>query len=170
MTEAFSPSRPDGRSDRRVVVELVADGEPDTTFTYAELIEALSEGLDEPVARPRVYRAVKQANKTLLRERKRYLQVVPNTGYKMLRAEEHLPVALNKKNTAETYMRRGAELLDHVQLGELSADMRKAVEGNRLMFAGLIGAIQHSAQRHAKSEALIADLQQRVDKLEDDKT
>jgi hypothetical protein len=162
----FTPSRPDGRSDRRVVFDLVQDAAPDTTFTYEDLVAALSAGLDDEIPRQRVYRAVAQGNRTLLRERERYLQVVTDVGYKVLRADEHLPVALNKKNTAESYMRRGAELLDHVKLAELSPDLRKAVEGNRLMFAGILGAIKHSERRHEHAESLIAELKGRIDRLE----
>lgn len=162
----FAPSRADGRSDRRVIFDLAQAATPDTVFTYDELITALSEGLDVEVGRDRVYRAVAQGNKTLLRQRERYLLVVPDVGYKVLRAAEHLPVALNKKSTAETYMRRGAELIDHVKVSELDPEMRKAVEGHRLMFAGIIGAIKHSQQRHEKAESLIDELKQRVDRLE----
>lgn len=163
---AFAPSRPDGRSDRRVVFELAQDAGPDTTFRFDELIAALSDGLDEEVPRQRVYRAVTQGNKTLLKQRHRYLYNVPDVGYKVLRADEHLPVALKKKDSAESVMRRGAELLDHVNVGDLDPDMRKAVEGNRLMFAGIIGAIKHSQQRHDRAESLIDELKQRVDQLE----
>lgn len=165
--EAFTPSRPDGRSDRRVIFEHAKDAAPETTFTYEILEAALSVGLDEPVARDRVYRAVAQANKTLLRESKRYLSVVRGTGYRVISADEHLPVALNKKDSAEKYLRRGAELLDHVRIGELTPEMRMAVEGNRLMFAGVISAIQQSARRHDRAEALITDLASRVERLED---
>jgi hypothetical protein len=166
MRNPFKASRDDGRSDRRVVFELVQNAEPDTMFGYDELISALSEGLDDDIRRERVYRAVAQGNKALLRNRSRYLQVVPGRGYKVLRADEHLPVALKKKDSAESVMRRGAELLDHVKLGELDPDMRKTVEGNRLMFAGIIGALKHSEQRHDRAESLIEELKSRVQRLE----
>lgn len=170
MTKAFAPSRADGRSDRRVVFELVADAEPDTVFKYEELIEALSEGLDEPITRDRVYRAVGAGNKTLLRERKRYLQVVADVGYRVIPTSEQLPVALIKKDRAQTYLSKGIELLRNARLDELDAAQRTLHEGQLLILAGLHQAVRESDQRHAKSEALISDLQQRVDKLEEDKS
>lgn len=170
MTKAFTPSRPDGRSDRRVVFELVEKANPDTTFTYEQLTAALSEGLDETVPRDRVYRAVAQGNKTLLRERKRYLQVVSGVGYRVIPTSEQLPVALIKKDRAQTYLKKGIDLLRNARLDELDAAQRTLHEGQLLILAGLHQAVQESDQRHAKSEVLIADLQQRVDKLEEEKT
>lgn len=170
MTKAFAPSRSDGRSDRRVVFELVADADPDTVFKYEDLIAALSEGLDDEVTRDRVYRAVAQGNKTLLRERKRYLQVVADVGYRVIPTSEQLPVALIKKDRAQQYLRKGIDLLRNARLDELDAAHRTLHEGQLLILAGLHQAVQESDQRHAKSEALISDLQQRVDKLEEEKT
>ncbi len=174
---AFAPSRSDGRSDRRVVFELVQDAEPDTVFKYQELIDALSDGLDDEVTRDRVYRAVAQGNKTLLRERKRYLQVVADVGYRVIPTSEQLPVALIKKDRAQSYLSKGIELLRNARLDELDAAQRTLHEGQLLILAGLHQAVRESDQRHAKTEALVAELQktsselqQRVDKLEEEKT
>lgn len=170
MTAAtFRPSRPDGRSDRRVVFELVADAEPDTTFTYDMLVAALSEGLDVEVTRDRVYRAVAAGNRTLLRERKRYLQVVPNEGYRIIYTSEQLPVALLKKDRAQAYLSRGIELLRHAKLNELDKAQRILHEGQLLILAGLHQAMRESDQRHARSEELIAELRRRVDRLEEER-
>jgi hypothetical protein len=167
---AFTPSRPDGRSDRRVVFELVADAKPDTTFTYATLVDALSEGLDVEIARDRVYRAVAAGNKTLLQERKRYLQVVPNIGYRIIHTSEQLPVALLKKDRAQTYLSKGIEVLRHAKLDELDAAQRTLHEGQLLILAGLHQAMQESDRRHARSEELIAELRRRMDRLEGNKS
>jgi hypothetical protein len=170
MTAApFSPSRPDGRSDRRVVFELVADAEPDTTFTYAELIGALAEGLDVDITRDRVYRAVAAGNKTLLRERKRYLHVVPDVGYRVIHTSEQLPVALIKKDRAQSYLSKGIALLRHAKLDELDAAQRTLHEGQLLILAGLHQAMHESDQRHTRSEELIAELLRRVNRLEDER-
>lgn len=163
---AFSPSRSDGRSDRRVIYELAQDAEPETSFTYDTLQEALQVGLDVEVTRSRVYRAVGAANKTLLREQRRYLQVVPDVGYRIIRADEHLPVAIAKKGQAETYVRRGLEILRQTRMDEIDPAQRTIHEGQLLVFGGLCQAIQESNRRHDRSDALIADLRRRVETLE----
>lgn len=166
MSAAFEPSRPDGRSDRQVVYDLVQDAEPDTTFTYDALQAALSEGLESPAERSRVYQAVAHANRTLLQERQRCLNVVRGTGYRVIHADEHLPVALVRKDRAQTQLKRGIELLRKCRVGELDENQRKLHEGQLLILGGLYQAVQESERRHARSESLIADLSKRVDQLE----
>lgn len=168
MSSFFQPSRPDGRSDRRVVFELVQNAEPDTVFSYEQLTAALSAGLDEQVPRERVYRAVGEGNKTLLRERKRYLQVVPGTGYRVIHTSEAVSVALDKKGRASTYLRKGLEVLRNARLDELDAAQRTLHEGQLLVMAGLYEATERSERRHDRAESLIADLQNRVKRLEGD--
>lgn len=168
MGKFFQPSRPDGRSDRQVVFELARDADPDTTFTYGQLTEALSEGLDEPVPRERVYRAVGDGNKTLLRERKRYLQVVPGQGYRVIHTSEAVSVAMDKKGRASTYLRKGLDVLRNARLDELDQAQRTLHEGQLLVMAGLYEATERSEKRHDKAESLIADLQNRVTRLEGD--
>lgn len=80
--------RPDGRSDRRVVIDLVADAPPATVFTYDQLHNALAAGLSEPPPRKRVYRAVSDANNTLYRARYRWLEAITGTGYRVVETRD----------------------------------------------------------------------------------
>lgn len=162
----FTPSRPDGRSDRQVVFDLVQDADPDTTFTHDELIDALSADLDVKVDRTRVYRAVRDGNTTLLRERKRYLQNVPGKGYRVIYTSEAVAVALDKKGRAESFLARGLAVLKNARLDELDPAQRVLHEGQLLIMAGLHEATQQSERRHARSEELIAELMTRVERVE----
>lgn len=166
MTSKFKPSRPDGRSDWRVIYDLTQESEPNTTFTYHELVEGLAAGLDEEIPRPRVYRAVAQANTTLLQERQRFLNVVRNVGYRVIHADEHLPVALGRKERAQTQLKSGLELLRKCRVGELDDNQRKLHEGQLLILSSLVQTVQESERRHERSEAMIAELSKRVDQLE----
>lgn len=165
----FEASRENGRSDRSVVYETVRDAEPDTFFSYEQLIGALSDGLPETVERERVYRSVNAANKTLLREDRRYLSVVRGEGYRVLRTDEHLPMALAKKDMAQTYLKKGIELLRHARLDELTEVQRKLHEGQLMILAGVYQAVEASAKRHDKQEQVIDELRQRMDRLEGSK-
>lgn len=167
MTELFTASRDDGRSDRQVIYDLTHEAEPETVFTYAQLVDALSEGLNVDVKRQRIYRAITAANKTLLREKRRYLQVIKDVGYKVLRSDEHLPVALTKKDTAQSYIRKGIALLRHARLDELTEAQRTLHEGQLLILSGFDQAIRDSERRHERQEQVIDELRRRMDKLED---
>lgn len=164
--EPFQASRDDGRSDRVVVYEAVRDAMPDTFYSYAQLEEMLSEGLEEPVDRSRVYRAVNLANKLLLREDRRYLSVVRGQGYRMLRTDEHLPAALAKKDIAQNYLRKGIDLLQHARLDELTEAQRTLHEGQLMILMGVSEAVAASARRHDQQEKVIDELKARMDRLE----
>jgi hypothetical protein len=166
MSPRFTPVRDDGRSDGRVVFDLVEAAEPETRFSYGELIDALSEGLDRKIDRNRVYRAVGAANKVLLRERKRYLSVIENEGYRVIRSDEHLPVALDRKGRAETHLKAGMELLRNARLDELDQHQRALHEGQLLILGGLVEAMRESTRRHDRIEKLVEGLTERVGQLE----
>lgn len=177
MTRPFEPSRPDGRSDRQVVYDLTADAEPGELFYYAGLVDALAEGLDEAPDVRRVYPAVAAANKTLLRERKRYLGVVRGVGYRMLRADEHLGQAIVRKDRATGHLHRGREILRGTLLDELTTAQRALHQGQLMILSALCEAMDQSEKRHARAESLIEDIkkdnrrmEERIDRLERDIT
>jgi hypothetical protein len=135
-------------------------------FAYDELAEALSVGLSEPVTRARVYRAVNAANKTLLRENRRYLGVVRDEGYKVLRTDEHLPVALAKKDMAQSYLRQGISLLKNARLDELTEAQRTLHEGQLMILASVYHSVSASERRHDRQEKIIDELKERMDRLD----
>lgn len=169
----FQPSRADGRSDRKVIYDLAENAEPDTTFTYTELLEALQEGTEREITNSHVYAAVAAANKGLLTDHKRYLGVVRGLGYRVIRADEQLGAALVKKDRANGYLKRGIDLLRNARLDELDAAQRTLHEGQLMIMAGLHQAIQESDRRHKRADELIQgllnsskEIQERLDHLE----
>lgn len=167
MSKPFEPSRADGRSDRQVIYDLTHRADAGDLFSYDQLCDALAEGLESRPGRERVYRAVAAANKTLLREHRRYLNVVKGEGYRMLRADEHLTVALTKKDTAQGYIRKGISLLRHARLEELDDAQRTLHEGQLIIMAGLYRAVQDSEARHDRQEKAIDEIRKRLG-MEDD--
>lgn len=173
LENPFQASRADGRSDRRVIYDLAENAEPDTVFTYNELIEALQEGTDREITRSHVYAAIGAANRNLLDEQKRYLGVVTGTGYRVIRADEQLTAALVKKDRANGYLKRGIDLLRNARLDELDAAQRTLHEGQLMIMAGLHQAIQESDRRHDRADQLIQgllnsnkEIQERLEHLE----
>lgn len=145
----FEASRADGRSDRQVIFDVVHDKDPDELFTYTQLRTALLAGLPEgmDVTRQRVCQAVRTANKTLLKERNRYLRVVRNRGYRMITAQEHLPVAIDTKGRAHRLLRRGEELLKNVKWDELDENQRKLHEGQLMLMSGFVHILSNHDRR-----------------------
>jgi hypothetical protein len=169
----FQASRADGRSDRRVIYDLAEHADPDTTFTYTELIDALQEGTERAITRAHVYAAVGAANKGLLDDRKRYLAVVAGQGYRVIHAHEQLGAALVKKERANGLLKRGIDLLKNARLDELDAAQRTLHEGQLMIMAGLHQAIQESDRRHKRADELIKglldsnrEIQERLEHLE----
>jgi hypothetical protein len=166
MSAPFTPSRDDGRSDRRVVYELVQDAEPETLFTYDDIESALQDGLDVPITRPRAYRAIQDANKTLMREKRRALQTVAGIGARVLRSDEHLPVALGRKERAEHQIKRGIELLRNTRVDELDPVQRQLHDGQLLIMAGIYQATRETSRRVARHDAAISEIRERLAQLE----
>lgn len=163
----FQTSRADGRSDRRVVFELTAEAEPEELFTHERIVDELAQGIDGPVSRARVYKAVGAGNRLLLRERRRFLAAVRGAGYRVARADEHALAAIDRRDRATTQMQRGLELLENVRWNELDENQQQLHRGHLLVMDGLYRAVQASHRRHAEHDALIASLVQRVETLED---
>lgn len=169
-------SRKDGRSDGQVVFDLVLNMKPNDILTYETLLEELQKDVDTDVIefdRNRVYGAIRGANKKLLKKESRYLAVVRGQGYKLITAEEHLGVALSKKNTAQKYMKTGVEILQHTVMDELSPTHKIAHEQTMLLMKGLYQKIKHHDQRIGETETLLDRMRQdqltmleRINKLE----
>jgi DNA-binding winged helix-turn-helix (wHTH) protein len=167
MSQPFKPSRDDGRSDRRVVYELVSDAEPGTVFTKDDLRTALEEGVDVDITDVRVGAAVRSVRHMLLRERQRYLISVPGIGYRMIRSDEHLPVALGKKQRAEMQLRDGIEILRNTDVSELSEAQRSLHQGQLLIVQGVYQFARASEKRIKEQGHLIEQLRTQQTEIND---
>jgi hypothetical protein len=165
---AFSPSRDDGRSDRRVVLDLVGpEPEPGTFYAYVQLERALGQGTDRDITRRSICSAVNAANRSLLHDRKRALVVVRGAGYRIARANEHLPISLDKRRRAETFIARGLDHLRHVRDDELTENERHMHDGMLNTMTGFALALEDSHRRHDRQEGVIDRLLKRVEALEE---
>lgn len=162
----FTPSRSDGRSDRQIVFDLVQMAEPDTLFTFEQIIAALSAGVDKPVTRHRACAASRLANQTLQHEEQRALQVVKGMGYRVVAANEHLGLALTRKDFATRQFSRGVVLLKSCRLDELTDIQRRLHEGTTLVMGAYLGALRHLNARQNRQESALQSLALRIEKVE----
>lgn len=157
----FRASRPDGRSDWRVVFDLIDGRDPGYEIEHATILEAL--GTDN---RSRMYRAVQRANRELWATRNRSLAVVKGVGYRVLRAEEHLPLANNYRRQARKRMTNAVSVMEATDLDALGPEARKFAVEVTGAFRAMTEALGAVAARVAHHDDLIRSVQKRVDKLE----
>lgn len=166
MRQPFEPSRSDGRSDKEVVFGLVAEAEPDTVFTYDELIDELGKGLALKPPKHRAYMAVSQANKRLLVDRKKMLRVIRNVGYRMIRADEHHLVAASRKQRAQRQIKTAISVLENTELGELPAAQRSLHQLQLMAIQHVWTAMKTTQKKQAMQEQVINELSDRIGRLE----
>ena len=169
----FQSSRDDGRSDRRVIYELAESAEPETFFSFEDIEMTLQDGVDSPITKARIYQAITKGNKTLLKERKRYLDSVAGRGYRVIRSDEHLAVAITKKSRAESQIKSGIDLLRNVRIDELSELQRTLHVGQLMVLDGVYRMAKASEKRHERQEQVLeemrrqqAEIAERIEKLE----
>ena len=160
-------SRKDGRSDGQVVYDMALNLRPNDILSYDSLLTALQDGVEIKFNRNRIYGAVKAGNKKLLKERNRYLAVIRGKGYKLISAEEHLGVALAKKQTAQKHMQTGVEILEHTAFEELSPTHRAIHERQMMIMKGLYSQIKHHEQKFVETDNLIEKLRQQQETIEE---
>jgi hypothetical protein len=163
---AFVPSRADGRSDRQVVYEIISRAEPATVITFEVIQNALAEGLDHPVDRQRASAAMRQANRTLLRENQRTVVAVRRVGYRVINASEHRSVAIVRKERAGRQLRDGLMVMKQCRLDEMTENERKMHEGTTLMMSAVVSAVDYLDHKQRKQQKAIEALTARVERLE----
>lgn len=166
MVTLFSPSRPDGRSDARVIYDLATGAAPETHFDFPTLIRALSEGLPTEVDRQRVYKAIAAGNRLLLRQDRRMLQAVRGRGYRVPRANEHALAAIGKKTQAEKKLRTGEMIVTYLHDEELTPVERALARGQAFILGALRSAFTYTEKRLRQHDAVLDEFRVRLERLE----
>jgi hypothetical protein len=163
MDSIFAISRRDGRSNQQVVLDLVSGAEPGTLYTYDALGAALRVGTDQEFPRRRVHGIVRSALKRLLIEQERTLPNVRGVGYKLAHATEHMSLALARRRRADSQLRMGMRLLQHVRWTEMDPNARTAHMGMLMVTEALYRNQQALERRQANVEDVLARLKSRLD-------
>lgn len=166
--------RKDGRSDGQVVFDVAIQAKPNDILRYEVLLDALQKDVNSvEFDKNRVYGAIKSANRKLLKKHSRYLAVVRGTGYKLITADEHLGIALSKKQTAQKYMLTGLEILEHTVFDELSPTQRLLHEQQMVLMKGLYQKVKYHDEKLSETESMIDKMrneqkamQERLERLE----
>lgn len=153
-------TRPDGRSNGQVVLDLVADKALGFLFPYPYLITALSAGTDKCYTRAEVQRIVTATCPRMLKEQARTLHNVPNVGYRIAEAAYHLSLAHSRKSRADKQMLRGVQVLEHVRWDEMDENQRMAHQGQLLITNALYQSMKALERRQIEVERAIKQIQE----------
>lgn len=158
----FQPSRPDGRSDWRVVFDRVANLDYGAEVTHDELLAEL-----ETDDRGRMYRAVARTNRELWKTREKSLAVVRGKGYRILHPSEHERLAEGYKQQARKRMGNAVAVMQGTNLSILTPQEREwavQVTSGLMMLARIMD--EHAAKL-ARHEELLSELREKVERMEE---
>lgn len=177
------PFEPIGdRARWRIIYEMLQQTETGQVITYRDLAEALD--LDARTDRHQIQMAVRRAARELEEADKRALDVIPNTGYVIVPAPEHLTLARRQQKKSFKALARGQSKVINVDLTGVDAEIRHAFEITARAFAWqmqfnkqldvrqakLEQAVNSMTQRTQRTEEEIAELKARLARLEGDET
>lgn len=173
-----NPFQPIGDKSRRaILVDLVADIPEDTILSYADIASALDVDEDN---RELCQGVVNAAKRGIEATHSKALVAVPNVGYRVVKASEHLGLAQHHQKRGRRQLVRAKSKVAHVDMSKLTKGERAAVglavtslglqmdymRRNDLRASRLEDAVAVVAQTTERSEQEIAELRERLSRLE----
>jgi hypothetical protein len=175
----MAPFQPAGARARwRVIYDLLRKLGPGDVLSYEQIGEALS--LDPADDRHVIQMAVRRAGREYEEADGRALEAVPNEGYRIVNAPEHLRLAQGQQKRASKALARGHSKVVHVDMSGLEPETRHAFEVVARAFAmqmefnkrfdvrqkRLEQSLDAMTERTDRTEQEIADLKARLARLE----
>lgn len=162
MSEGFKPIAE--RARWRMVYDLMRQAEIGDTVTYEQMGAALD--LDPERFRHELQMAARRAGLELERTDKRAADAVKNVGYRIVQPTEILGLGQRRNRRAGKQIQRGAITAQAVDLNEVDAPTRQALETLARGFAIQAEVNRRVLAKQKEHDDLIGMLLQRVDKLE----
>jgi hypothetical protein len=161
----MSPFQPIGDQARwHTVYALLIRTKTGDVLTYEAIGEALE--LDPKLERHAIQMAVRRAAKEHEEADNRAIESVPNKGYRVVEAPEHLRLARGHHRRASKALARGQSKVVHVDLGALDPETRRAFEVVASAFAAQIEFNKRFDVRQKRLEQAFEDIAARTDKTE----
>lgn len=161
----MSPFEPVGPQARwRTVYDLLCGTATGDVLTYEAIGAAL--GLDPEGDRHAVQMAVRRAAKQHEVNDRRAIEAVPNLGYRVVEAPEHLRLARGQQKRAGKSLARGQSKVVHVDLSGMEPETRRAFEVVARAFAMQMDFNRRFDVRQAKLEETITGMSERTERTE----
>jgi len=179
----MTPFEPVGDEARwRIIYDVIQVKTTGDTISYDELGRALD--LDPATERQTIQLSMRRAAKHSETEDKRALEAIPNQGYRIVEAEEHMRLARGQQKKAGKALGRGQSKVVNVDFNGMDPEVRKAFETVAVAFsmqmdmlrrtdvrqAHLEKVLDKIGQRGERSETEIAELRTRLEQLEASRT
>lgn len=162
----------------RTVYDALKAADVGDVITYERLGEALD--LDPVEQRHAIQMAVRRAAREYQARDKRALDAVPNEGYRVVAASEHLVLAKRQQSRSSRALERGHRVATNVDLAQVDAHTRRALEAVAVAFGmqmefnrrfdvrqqRLEAAVLAQTERVERTESEIAALKSRLEELE----
>lgn len=162
----------------RIIYGLLSSMDTGETLTYGQMGEALD--LDPAGDRAVIQMAVRRAARESEQRDKRAVEAVPNVGYRIVEPEEHSRLAVRQQQKSSRALKSGRSKVVNVDLHGMAPEVRKAfevmaqafclqIDFNRRMDVRqtrLEEVVAGMAQKHDRSAAEVAALQERLERLE----
>lgn len=156
--DLFSPKRPDGRAEWRVIYDqaLKLDYGADLSF---ERIAGLLETDD----RARAHRAIRRCNQQLARDGKpRILGNVRNAGYRVLKPADYAPAALAMQHSARKKMSSAVDLMRTAPFNDMTPSAREWAHKVTMVLIDNELRLHTVEQWRSEAERRLAELEQRA--------
>lgn len=150
----------------RVLYELLRATEIDGVLTYDQMAAALN--LDPVTDRHSIQMAMRRAAKEHEEVDKRSIDVVPNTGYRVVQPRENLGLARRQQRRSNRALARGHSKAVNVDLSSLDPETRKALEMVGRAFAVQMEFNRRTDVRQARLEEALATVNRRVERSEEE--
>jgi hypothetical protein len=154
---SVNPFQPAGERARwRVIYDLLRDAETGSVITYEDIGEAL--GLEPDKDRHAIQMAMRRAAAEHEREDKRAVDPVPNEGYRIVEAPEHLTLARKHQRRAGRSIARGHSKVVNVDLTGVEPEVRHALEITAQAFALQMDFNRRFAVRQSRLEQAVQEI------------
>lgn len=175
----MSPFVPAGDAARwRYIYDELVKLNVDDVLTYTAIADTLE--LDAKKDRHKIQMAVRRAAKEYLEVDKRALDAVPNVGYRVVEASEHLVLAQRFQRKSNRALVAGKSRVVNVDMKALDPEARKAFEVVAIAFSQMLDfqrrmdvrqkqleeAVDTIAHQHERSQSEIDALKERLGRLE----
>lgn len=154
----FKASRTDGRSDTRVICDLIKSAAPGDVFTFDQISEALSTGTEREFPKHVVCNVVSRAYAPVLRDTQRALHSVRGVGYRVALASEQEGLARHRKQKSDRQLRRAILTLEQVRFDEMDEQSRAAHMATLVLVSDLMQRQTALEQRQNRVEDMIQKL------------
>lgn len=141
-----------------LTLDVFREHETGETVTYKAIGEALG-----TTDRRIIQASAREASKRLLREDDKAIEAVPNKGYRIVTAEEHIRLAKSQEKRSRRALVKGHATVTHVDVNGLSPEAQRIMHATGQGFARVLDMMRATERNVKRVERAQEALELRVD-------